>query len=205
MKKRFPLLALSVAALFAITLVQARAFYNTIFQQLGLQTEEAESYIDANFISGSMAFAGTPMMAALSLDQREEAVKAMGQYVKAYVQTPSFAANYEQARQEGKPVKPEGRDQNAETMAVYRQDLQYWEAEFPATINDLLKKRLLQFLAETATIDYNAKLVKKDRKMVFADPALEAKDSFWKACFRSGKRTVDAARAFALQWLAELK
>ncbi|RYZ52442.1 MAG: hypothetical protein EOO14_16740, partial [Chitinophagaceae bacterium] len=194
MKKVFPLLVLSFAALFIFGLVQARAFYNTIFQQLGLQTEEAESYIDANFISGSTAFPGTPIMVALSLEKREEAVKAIGQYVKAHVQTPAFAKNYEQDRQEQKPVKPEGRDQNAETMAVYQQDLKYWEAEFLATVNGLVKKRLQQFLQETASIDYNAKLARKDRKMVFVDPALEAKDPFWKACFRSGKRTVDAAR-----------
>ena len=205
MKKISRYLLPGLAALFIFVLGQAHALYNNIFQQLGLQTEEAESYIESNLIGGSTAFPGSAVMVALSLDKREEAVKAIGHYVKTFVQSPAFAKNYELARQEQKPLKPEGRDQNTESLEAYKQDLKYWEAEFPATINGLLKKRLTHFLQETATIDYSAKLVRNGRKMVFADPELEAKDPFWKACFRSGKRTVDAARAFAQQWLAEIK
>jgi hypothetical protein len=39
---------------------------------------------------------------------------------------------------------------------------------------------------------------------VFADPAVEAKPSEWKMCFRAGKPATEAARAFAQKWLNDL-
>jgi hypothetical protein len=39
----------------------------------------------------------------------------------------------------------------------------------------------------------------------FADPRPEAKDGLWKRCFRSGEETITAARAYAMQWVKELK
>jgi hypothetical protein len=41
--------------------------------------------------------------------------------------------------------------------------------------------------------------------LVFADPALEAKDGYWKYCFRSGKETITAARQYAQQWLSGMQ
>jgi hypothetical protein len=85
------------------------------------------------------------------------------------------------------------------------EDLNYWKEDYPANVKDLIHKRLNQFLELTATIDFNARLVKRGDKMVFADPELEAKGVDWKYCFRSGKETIVAARAYAQQWLKELK
>jgi hypothetical protein len=52
---------------------------------------------------------------------------------------------------------------------------------------------------------WNAKLVPGyGGKMKFADPQLESKSSEWKMCFRAGKEPVDAARAFAAEWLNQL-
>lgn len=205
MKKRYYFLLLIVTAFSLYSFREVKSLYGNIFEQLGLQAEEANSYIDANMIDGSASFPTTRVMAALALDKREEAVKAIGQHVKAYVQSPAFAEQYKAAREDRKPQKPEGLYQNEENMAIYREDLKRWEAEYPLNMKALLKQRLNQFLQQTATIDYNAKLVPFGRKMIFADPELEAKDPFWKACFRSGKRTLEAARVFAQQWLAELK
>ena len=84
-------------------------------------------------------------------------------------------------------------------------DLKNWEDEYPVTVKELVKNRLRKFLAFTADIDFNAKLVKSDNKMIFADPVLEEKDGLWKACFRCGKETISAARRYAQDWLATLK
>lgn len=205
MKKICYFLLLTITALSLFSFRQVQSFYGNIFEQLGLQAEEANSYIESNIIDGSASFPTSRVMAALALDKREDAVKAIGLHVKVYVQSPAFAEQYKTAREDQKPQKPEELYQNAENMAVYREDMKRWEAEYPANIKALLKQRLTQFLQQTASIDYTAKLVPSGRKMIFADAALEAKDPFWKACFRSGKRTVDAARVFARQWLAELK
>lgn len=179
--------------------------YNNIFTRLGLQTEEAESYITGNITGGATSFPTTRIMVKLALDKRAEAVKEIGDYVKIFVQTPGFAKEYATTRLELKPEHPPALYQGPEDMAVYKQDLKRWEADYPATVNGLLKKKLKEFLQLTADINYDAKLEKRGDKMVFSDPALEAKDGFWKACFRSGKTTVDAARAFAQQWLQEIK
>jgi hypothetical protein len=85
------------------------------------------------------------------------------------------------------------------------QNYKEWQEKYPPTVRELVKKRLTQFLEYTSDIDFNAKLVKRGDKMVFADASLEGKDETWKRCFRSGRETITAARQFAQQWLASLK
>jgi len=89
--------------------------------------------------------------------------------------------------------------------SYYQQAQKDFEENYPATAKDLVKKRLREFLAMTADIDFNAKLVGAGKIKKFADPKLEAKDGDWKRCFRAGKETMTAARAYAQKWLNELK
>ena len=85
------------------------------------------------------------------------------------------------------------------------------EAEKQQRINELkdykkiIAKQLQQFLDLSATVDFNAQTVQKGNKLVFMNPAYEAKSAAWKLCFRSGKEAVTGARKFAQQWLNELK
>jgi hypothetical protein len=37
--------------------------------------------------------------------------------------------------------------------------------------------------------------------MRFADPRFESKPDQWKLCYRAGREPVEAARAFAAEWL----
>lgn len=75
--------------------------------------------------------------------------------------------------------------------------------EYPESFQEYLKIKLRHFLELTADIDFDARLVKRQGRMVFADPVYEAKDKHWKKCFRAGRETITAARAFAKQWLSE--
>ncbi|MBS1563703.1 MAG: hypothetical protein JST39_04905, partial [Bacteroidetes bacterium] len=86
----------------------------------------------------------------------------------------------------------------------YKEAMKRFEKEFPANPNDLIKMRLKNFLDLTADIDFNAELVSRGRVQKFASPVLEAKSDLWKRCFRSGRETITAARAYAQQWLKEL-
>lgn len=86
----------------------------------------------------------------------------------------------------------------------YKEELKYFEQEYPAQVKDLVKRRLQEFLSLTGDINFDAKLVERDGRKRFADPKLESKDETWKRCFRSGKETITAARAYAQQWLKEL-
>jgi len=84
-----------------------------------------------------------------------------------------------------------------------------WDEDRPADPRVAIAKRLREFLALSATVDFGAKLVPcKDswqHHSCFADPTYEKKPAEWKRCYRAGKQPVDAARAFATTWLAELE
>jgi hypothetical protein len=93
-------------------------------------------------------------------------------------------------------------------MASYRSELARWKArrDDPAAAQKLeLRSFLARFLAQTDQFPWGAKLV-ADPKGVqrFAEPQLEKKPLWWKACFRAGREPTDAARQFAAAWLQEL-
>ena len=78
------------------------------------------------------------------------------------------------------------------------------EAIWPIDHRALIANRLRHFLEVSKDVPADAKLVEKDGKKMFADPALEARPKEWKMCFRAGKPATDAARAFAEKWLNDL-
>jgi hypothetical protein len=71
--------------------------------------------------------------------------------------------------------------------------------------NSIIVKQLKQFLDLSATVDFTAQTMQKENKLVFVNPAYEAKSPAWKLCFRCGKEAIAGARKFAQQWLNELK
>ena len=79
------------------------------------------------------------------------------------------------------------------------------DAVWPPDHRALVAGRLRRFLAVSADVAYDARLVDRNGTKVFADPVLEAKPREWKLCFRAGKPATDAARAFAQQWLSDLQ
>ena len=114
-------------------------------------------------------------------------------WTKAYTSTPQFEQAYQEFRESYKPS-----EDDAESMAQWKQD-------FPAKGRDAVKKRLREFLRESADVDYDAKLVREGGKMVFANDAYESeKSGEWKICYRAGKEPVAKARAIAQAWLKEL-
>lgn len=80
-----------------------------------------------------------------------------------------------------------------------------WEATYPADQKQFVKRRLQEFLNITEGIDFNAALVIKNGKKYFAKAEYENKDNRWKMAFRAGKDVVEPARAFAQQWIDEIK
>jgi hypothetical protein len=85
------------------------------------------------------------------------------------------------------------------------EDWANWEKNYPPAAKELVRRRLNEFLQFTADIDFNARLVEREGRLRFVNPDLEAKDDNWKRCFRCGKETITAARAYAQQWLKDLK
>jgi len=94
---------------------------------------------------------------------------------------------------------------NAGEQREYQTRMKEYETRYPADPRPFVARRLRQFLDESATVDFGAQLVAAGRVMRFADAKYEEKSSDWKLCYRAGKPTVDAARAFATAWLVELE
>jgi hypothetical protein len=88
----------------------------------------------------------------------------------------------------------------------YQDRLAAWEKKYPADPQALIASRLHQFLDLSKDIPFDAKLVPNGYgKMKFADPRFEAKPDQWKLCYRAGREPVQAARAFALDWLSQIE
>lgn len=92
-----------------------------------------------------------------------------------------------------------------EQQEEINRQIKAFSKEYPEDIQQYIKLKLNEFLQLTSNIDFNAKLVQRNGKWRFENPEYEAKDYNWKKCFRAGKETIDAARAFAQQWLKEIK
>lgn len=78
------------------------------------------------------------------------------------------------------------------------------DAQWPPDPRALVARRLRHFLDVSRDVAYEARLVDRDGRKVFADEALEARPREWKLCFRAGKPATDAARRFAQNWLNDL-
>ena len=97
------------------------------------------------------------------------------------------------------------REQHAARVREREEAMKQLDAVWPADARAMVANRLRRFLDVSRDIAYDAQLIDKDGKKVFADAALEARPKEWKLCFRAGKPATDAARAFALRWLTDLQ
>jgi hypothetical protein len=83
--------------------------------------------------------------------------------------------------------------------------VQTWETKYPANHLFFIKGRLKEFLDATKDVDFNAQLTERNGIKYFVNKDYERKDNRWKMAFRAGKPALEAARAFAEQWMNEIK
>jgi len=92
----------------------------------------------------------------------------------------------------------------AEDKKRHENELTEWEQRYPADSRALIRKRINDFLAASADVDFSARLEPRGDMMIFAREEYEEKSPEWKLCYRAGKEATEAARAFARNWLMEL-
>lgn len=92
----------------------------------------------------------------------------------------------------------------AERMKEYEQALAGWKTTYPENPAPAIARRLREFLALSADVDFAATLKPQGTRMQFANPAYQAKGSQWKLCYRAGREATTAARAAVSSWLKEL-
>jgi hypothetical protein len=94
----------------------------------------------------------------------------------------------------------------AAQLEEHKQKLTQWQQDYPQDPRELIRRRLMEFLELSQSVDFNAALVKDEQgKKTFANVVYERKPDSWKMCFRAGREAVNAGRDFAQQWLAQLK
>jgi flagellar biosynthesis GTPase FlhF len=135
-------------------------------------------------------------LAALPADQRKQIEDAMkqAQEMAAKMDTPEMRTMRLDA------IKAK-RDQETKQ---YQKALADWQRDFPENPNGAIAKRLREFLAASADVDFNAKLKPVDGRMLFENSTYQNKPEQWKLCFRAGKEATTAARAAVQAWLKEL-
>lgn len=94
--------------------------------------------------------------------------------------------------------------QRAADARRFEEELQRWSAELPEDPNELIKRRLQEFVDACGDVDFDAKLVERYGRMRFAEPRYESKPWEWKTCFRAGEASVRTALDAAEEWLDDL-
>jgi hypothetical protein len=136
-------------------------------------------------------------IASLPADQQKQMQAMVDQMLvqqAAIEKDPSYQALVAQAAIESK----------ARAAKDYADATTRWQQDYPADPTLLIARRLREFLAMSADVNFDAKLVTTGGRKTFADPSLEAKPAGWKMCFRAGREATAAARAAAQAWLKEL-
>lgn len=134
-------------------------------------------------------------MDAATRKSLEDGVKQMMAQIEAMEKDPGQRA---QIKEMLDGQRAESKERDAEALAE-------WEKRAPADPKILIAGRIREFLETSAEVDFAAKLVKQGTLLKFVNEEYEGKSKDWKLCFRAGKEAVEAARAFAKSWLAELE
>jgi hypothetical protein len=93
----------------------------------------------------------------------------------------------------------------AERTKEYEQAVAGWRREYPDDAAPAIARRLREFLAISADVDFGAALkTTEDGRARFENAGYEAKSAPWKLCFRAGREATTAARAAVAAWLKEL-
>ncbi len=77
-----------------------------------------------------------------------------------------------------------------------------WAQMYPADPAVMVKKRLQEYLALVATVDFKAEITGSGGSRTFVNPAYEAKPVKWKVLYRAGKEVNEVVTGFVKQWLA---
>ncbi|PZR29815.1 MAG: hypothetical protein DI535_01555 [Citrobacter freundii] len=78
-----------------------------------------------------------------------------------------------------------------------------WKQKYPESTDSAVTRALRYYLAESATVDFNAALTPRGKLKIFTNPVYEKKSAMWKAIYRAGKEVNDETRSFVTAWLKQ--
>ncbi len=176
-----------------------------------LDRTAVEQSVMGVFRGGWYPFDVTPALRALPPAERAGAVRALGEFAKAYVASPAFQSDYAKAFKSTKPKRfglPSLDTRALAKKALDQAQGKTAEADRSALDKDpnvTLRNRLQEFLDMSQDVDFDAATTGSGSSRRFVDAKYEAKSAQWKMCFRAGREATGAARTFAQEWLTELQ
>nr|WP_294942761.1 hypothetical protein [uncultured Mucilaginibacter sp.] len=183
------------------------AFTGDALTQLNVDSKEANQYMFEAVKTSSVAFKTDLVDKARSLpvDVRVACTRELVQLAKAYTQTDAFASEYKKFRTKqlyGKAKRfgmpsVSGLLNKAKDKVLNGDN---GEQSYPADPQEMVKKRLEEFMKVTAEVDFSAKTTNGE----FIDEEYRRKPGQWKMYYRAGKPVIAAAREDVAAWLQEL-
>lgn len=180
-----------------------------IYSSLDISKEQAkqrllECIVEGYIVSGEHDLVSKAK--GLPVDMRVAGIRQLIGLAKDYTSSEEFRSDYKKWRnnrlnpgQKSRLGIPKFRKMldNAVDNAIDKKDN---DSRYPADPQELVKKRLEEFIEISGTVDFDAEM----RGTMFANPKYEDKDDKWKMCYRVGKEVIGAAREESKKWLEEL-
>jgi len=180
---------------------------SSIYTSLGISEDDAQECLFNSIVDGYVNRSGHDDLVAnaraLPESARVEGIRELMKLAKTYSATDKFKKDYKKWRSKklsggGKGIPNFGK--MLDKAIDNKLDKEKNEKLYPAEPEDMIRKRLQDFLDISATVDFDAVLNGNE----FVKSDYVKKNSWWKMCFRAGKPVVEAAREEAQKWLDEL-
>ena len=186
------------------------SFITSIYDSLKISEDQAKECLLLSIGAGGVMAGNHSDLVrnarSLSSEEQVEGIRQLMKLAKEYTATEEFKKDYKKWRD--KKLNPDAKTKigvpKLGKMLENKIDSKLNKAEnekkYPSDPDEMVKKRLKDFLAISATVDFDAEL----NGWLFVDPDYEKKPAEWKMCYRAGKNVVMAAREEAQKWLDEI-
>lgn len=175
-----------------------------VLTQFGVSSETANNYLFRAVSTDYVQFDKelVDRARALPVGVRVSCTRLLVNLLREYTQSETFINSYKKYRRERLAGKSHGfrlprpSDLVNKVIDKVSNDGSASTA-LPADPAVLVRNRLKEFLEDSATVNFDAKL----NGGVFTDPVYESKDQKWKMYYRAGKPVIEAAQDEIKKWL----
>jgi hypothetical protein len=175
----------------------------------GLQAKDMEPVVDIQ-IQSAETFAGMEsMLSSLPAEQRADFKKQIedGKRNAAFFKKikPLLRTDMEEFKKQYADYLANDEIRQSEQTLARNAKSNADEYEKLKDPKKVLTAHLADFLNQSKSVDFAAQTKEVSGRKKFVNAAYEGKNDVWKFCYRMGAMPTNTARAFAQQWLTELK
>jgi hypothetical protein len=175
----------------------------------GLQAKDMEPVVDIQIQSAETFVGMESMLSSLPAEQRADFKKQIedGKRNAAFFKKikPLLKTDMEEFRKQYAEYLANDEIRQSEQTLARNAKSNADEYEKLKDPKKVLATRLADFLNQSKGVDFAAQTKEVSGRKKFVNAAYEGKSDVWKFCYRMGATPTNTARAFAQQWLAELK